>query len=354
MRMNDLGEKEFLAKMLPGLNPHRSFVNRFGDDAAVLDIPLGESQRVVFKIDRAAQPTATRRGWADNSMWGRLAVTATCSDILAAGAIPKALMLACILPGDFEASQAFAIVEGCANECAEHDVAFVGGDTKEGPSPEIVSSGIGVTLNESYLGRQGASPGDAVVVAGQLGGYLGSYLQLIELADAAPARRDQWVHYITHPRAQWEAALAMIRSGAPVAAMDCSDGLYDALSVLSGPYGCEIDEATLPYHPLAVECGHSLGLNLLSLALGVGDWNIVYVVPQSRLDQLSSELSSRGTLLTVVGVISDGESSAGHVQVRDEHGRSHRLRPVVNEHFVTRQEDEGTFLEKIAMSPYVE
>ena len=146
----------------------------------------------------------------------------------------------------------------------------------------------------------------------------------------------------------------MTRSGAPVAAMDCSDGLYDALSVLSGPYGCEIDEAALPYHPLAVEGGHSLGVSLLSLALGVGDWNIVYVVPQSRLDRLHTELGDRSTPLTVVGVISEGESSAGHVRVRDEDGRSRRLRPVINEHFVTRQEDEGTFLEKIAMSPYVE
>ncbi|MGW9195553.1 thiamine-phosphate kinase [Micromonospora chersina] len=350
MFLRDLGEKEFLAGVLPGLPRHEAFLNGFGDDAAVLNVPISRQERLVFKVDRAAQPIATRRGWADNTMWGRLAVTATCSDILAAGAQPQAFMLACIFPPDFGVAEARAVIEGCASECAKWNVAFVGGDTKEGPSAEIVGAGIGVTTGPYYLGRRGGMPGDALVLAGRLGGYLGAYTQLVEDVDSTEERSAEWVSYVSHPTAQWEAAAIMNASQVATAAMDCSDGLYDALSVLSGEHGCEIDESLLPYHPSALQCHQSLGVNPLSLALGVGDWNIVYVVPESQLGALfrSSEHSSRR--LTVIGRIADNKT--GEVRIKDAEGRLRRLRRVINEHFVMRQEDEGSSLDMVKASPY--
>ena len=129
--LEDIGEKEFLRGLLGRLPIHRTFLNGFGDDAGAVAIPA--SQKVLLcKIDRAAAPMAARKGWADYRMWGRLAITSNCSDILAGRRHARR---------DDDRDGAAAHVEraqrggdcfGCAEECERHDVAFVGGDTKEG------------------------------------------------------------------------------------------------------------------------------------------------------------------------------------------------------------------------------
>jgi thiamine-monophosphate kinase len=352
MLMSDIGEKAFVEQLLSELRPDDRLINGLGHDAAMLDIPVGESERLLFKIDRAAQPIATRRGWVDNSMWGRLAVTSTCSDILAAGGIPSAFMLAVILPGDFEAKEARRLIFGAVQECAENGVIFAGGDTKEGPFAEVVGSGVGKANLGGLLTRNGARPGDLLVLGGELGGYLGAYLQLLANEGDGLVSSHDWLHYVSHPRAQWEAGVVINSAGIAKAGMDCSDGLYDALSVLSGVHGCSIDEASLPIHPFAFECAQKLGYHVLSLSLGVGDWNIVFVVPAERAAALNVLLKSTEAPLRIIGTV--GSEGDPGVRVLEKDGRTRRLRPVINEHFISRQEDEGTFLDRFKLSPYLD
>ena len=351
MLMSDIGEKAFVAQLLSKLKPDDRLINGFGHDSAMLDVSVGEFERLLFKVDRAAQPIATRKGWVDNSMWGRLAVTSTCSDILASGGIPSAFMLAVILPGSFEVEEAGRLIFGAAQECADHEVIFAGGDTKEGPFAEVVGTALGKASVRGLLTRNGALPGDYLVLGGRLGGYLGSYLQLLASEEERGTPNREWLHYVSHPRAQWEAGKSMSSAGIAIAGMDCSDGLFDALSTLSGEYGCLIDEAALPIHRFAVECSQKLGYAELSLSLGVGDWNIVYVVPDGRGGALKELLKNTEAPLRIIGTV--GSADGKGVSVRGTDGHLRRLRPNVNEHFVSRQEDEGEFLDRFRSSPYL-
>jgi thiamine-monophosphate kinase len=351
MRLNEIGEKRLLQHLLPQLAKHPRFLNGFGHDAAVVELDKSSDTVLVTKIDRAAQPMATRRHWTDFRMWGQLAVTATCSDLLAAGATPSAFMLAMILPGDFEVAAAEQIVFGCAQECEKHGVAFVGGDTKEGGEAQLVGCGFGTAQHEATHGRDGAQPGDVIVVAGDLGGYLGAYLQMIEAStEAKPDEWDQWRDYVTQPAAMWAEGLFMNTAARITAAMDASDGIYDVLHELAGPYGVVIREADLPYHKFALSCAEKKDVSPLALALGVGDWNIVYILHREDWKSVEAEAMRRDLKLRCIGEIVDSPS----ISVIDADGRPHTLRAVVNEHFAKRQEDEGEYLSFIKKGPYAD
>lgn len=346
--MADVGEKQFLADLLPHLVPHSRFVNGFGDDASAILAPDGSV--VVFKIDRAAAPMAARRGWVDYGMWGRLAVTSNCSDILAGGGAPAAVMIAMILPRDWPAAAATEVIYGCAEECAANDIAFAGGDTKEGQAPVVVGSAIGFASRDRMLTRRGARPGDVIVVAGPLGGFLGSYLQLISAWDPSDeqshgfdALADPWRDYVSRPRARWAEGAAVRDAGLATAAMDTSDGLYDAIATLTARHGADIDLTALPHHKIAIQCADRLGAQPLNLALGVGDWNIVYTVDPDRWSTFASGASNQDLELTAIGTV----SAARGIRWHDAGGRRFRVEPVVNQHFAARLEDESSLLTRL-------
>jgi len=345
--MEDVGEKKFISDLLPNLGVHQNFLNGFGDDASAVRLPDGTV--LVFKIDRAAGPTAANRGWTDYRMWGRLAVTSNCSDILAGGGLPAAMMIALILPRSWSAAQAEEVIYGCAEECSSHDVAFVGGDTKEGSSPELVGSAVGVAPSGSFLTRKHAKPGDLIVLAGSLGGFLGSYLQILaNLNDSGipvHKRADDWLDYISHPRARWTEGRAIIGSGVATSAMDTSDGLYDAISTLTRDLGAEILLDELPYHSNAFECREALGTQLLNLGLGVGDWNIVYTVDAAKWERWWPTQDQTELNFTVIGQVKD----SGGLEWIDRGGRKYRCTPIVNQHFKARFEDESTLIERLRM-----
>src|SRR5450432_3975808 len=102
--MGDLGEKAFVSHILRGLYVDPRLITGHGQDASAITMPESVAE-VAFKIDRAATPVAFTHGWADSSAWGRMAVTANCSDLLAAGSAPLAFMLAVTVPRDWPANQ---------------------------------------------------------------------------------------------------------------------------------------------------------------------------------------------------------------------------------------------------------
>jgi thiamine-monophosphate kinase len=341
--MADIGEKAFIARLLGVLERHPRLVNGFGQDASVVDLGF-PSSNVVMKIDRAAQPIATRKGWSDHRLWGRLAVTSNCSDILASGGEPKALMVALILPPEWPSDAADEIIAGVAEECAAHDVAFIGGDTKEGRSPEVVGSAIGVVRPDRMLSRDGGRPGDAIMIAGRLGGYVGAYVQLEnEISISGDARRE-FLDYVTRPVARWAEATAMNASGLAVAAMDSSDGLFDVLTVFAGSsHGIELDLDAFPYHEHAVAASARYGVPILNFAFGVGDWNILYVVPSGNTNEATLRAKDAGGELQKIGTIVEEPG----IRARDSVGRVFEINGVVNEHFRLRMEDGDDYMARL-------
>jgi thiamine-monophosphate kinase len=179
--MSSIGEKAFLRWLVPSLPCDPRIVDGLGHDAALID--GGLEAHLVLKIDRVPTSISAERGWSDDAPRGRLAVTAACSDVLAIGSHPEAMMISVSVPGDWDADRVRAIIEGCADECDARGIAFAGGDLKESATPHIVAAALGLAHPDFHLRRDTATAGDLLVVTGALGGFVGSYLQLVDSAD---------------------------------------------------------------------------------------------------------------------------------------------------------------------------
>ncbi|MES2927745.1 MAG: thiamine-phosphate kinase [Pseudomonadota bacterium] len=338
--MSGIGEKMFLRALLPTLHVDPCFINGFGHDASIID--LGLERHIAFKIDRAPFPVALRRGIGDYKTWGRLAVVANISDLLAVGGDPRAMMLSLVLPSNFDAADATAIVEGCEEACHEYGVAFLGGDTKEGAVAQVVGAALGTVEKDGIFGRASARPGDRLLVAGEVGGFAGT----LALMDSGIARNkfpSQWCDLITHPNARIKEGNYLRKSCKVAAACDLSDGLADALDIFCGNgVGITLDESSFPMHTHAIDASKQGGTPLWRFAFGVGDWAIAYVVREEDAEQLLLEVGA-DLVLHEIGHFDD----SGKCLIRDAAGVKHSIPRVINEHFRQRLEDEGTYMEEL-------
>lgn len=338
--MAEIGEKAFLRGLLPQLHQADGFVNGFGHDASILD--LGLERYLAFKIDRAPTPVALTRGWCDHKVWGRLAVVANISDLLASGASPRALMLSLVVPREYDSQAVADIVAGCQESCEQHGVAFVGGDTKEGTAVQVVGAAIGTVDKSFYLGRKSASPGDHLVVAGKLGAFAGA-MSLLD-ADVVSARQKMsLLSTLTLPTARTLEATYLTTTKLPHAACDLSDGLADAIGIFCSPgIGITIDVANLPLHENVVEAAATLGMMAHKFAFSVGDWAITYLVSGSNIDRLFRD-APPGLELFDLGCFDD----SGLIQLRMENGEKQLIPATINEHFRSRLEDDAEYLSSL-------
>ncbi|WP_373990954.1 thiamine-monophosphate kinase [Duganella sp. BuS-21] len=339
--MSDLGEKAFLKALLPELHVAPMFVNGFGHDASIVDVGL--EQCLAVKIDRAAFPVALKHGIGDYRTWGRLAVAANVSDLLAVGAVPRALMLSLVVPGTFEASDARAIVKGCEEACAWHDIAFVGGDTKEGDAAQVIGSAWGTVEKKFAFGRAAAKPGDRLFIAGRLGAFAG-VLALLELVSAQEQNvPDEWQEILTIPMARLHEGKYLRKSRMVAAACDLSDGLADALHIFCADgAGITIAETSLPLHQLASEASVKTGVPLWRFAFGVGDWSIALVVHDQDVKAFKRAITGKLELFEI------GQfNNTGRKIIRDACGADIEVPDLINEQFRRRLEDNGSYLKDL-------
>lgn len=337
--MKEIGEKEFLRGLLPTLVRGPNFINGFGHDASIIDVGLGKA--IAFKVDRAPYPIAVNIDLAKYEVWGRLAVTANISDLLAVGSEPKAFMVSIVVPGSWDSQSVREIVAGCQESCADYSIEFLGGDTKEGNEAQVVGTAIGVIDREYHIGRELARPGDLLVVAGYLGGFVGAYMQLKRSPANSPPR-PALIEYISHPFAKvaeckWISSRKLARSGC-----DLSDGLCDALdSFCSNDVGVLIDSLKLPLHDFALESSRLYGIEPHRFAFGVGDWSAAFVVSQSDLEIMRRDCPPEVKLATV-GVF----TSTKERLLKLPDGQVISVPRIINEHFRDKLEDEGSYIFK--------
>ena len=134
---------------------------------------------------------------------GRRALAAAASDLAAMGAEPGEAYLAVAAPPEVDLLALHRGAEALAACCG---LTIAGGDLSAGPALVVAVTVVGYAADEAaVVGRDGAHPGDRVVVSGPLGGSAASGYR-------APVR----------PR--FDAGAALARAGA-TAMIDLSDGL---------------------------------------------------------------------------------------------------------------------------------
>ena len=275
-----------------------------GDDAAVT-IAGGAT---ATSVDAFVDGVHFRRDTASPSAIGAKALAAALSDLAAMGARPGEAYVAVGIPGNMDEDACLELYAGLSRVADETGTAVVGGDVTRASELFLAVTVVGRAADAAALvGRDGAGAGQTLAVTGELGGAAAGLLLLEREdlggavdADTAAALRLRQLE----PAPRLSAGAGLASAGA-TAMIDVSDGVgADAaqLAAASG-IGVEIELERLPLQDGVAAVARAAGVDPYELALGGGeDYELLAVLPASRVDEATRASSAAGAPLTPIGL----------------------------------------------------
>ncbi len=236
------------------IDSHRIPVG-IGDDAAV----LSGSPPLVVSVDAQQQGVHFQIAWLNMEALAHRAMAAALSDLPAMGADPEAALVSLALPEPFEERDFDALVRGFAEASRHFGVPIVGGNLSRADRIGIHTTVLGrLPSRAPPVARNGARPGDRLLVVGTLGAAAVGLTALRAGRGAEPAF-SPFVTAWRRPEPPLAAAGIARRAHA---AIDVSDGLLSDLDHLceASGLGCLLDLSRLPLHP-----GHEAACAALGL-----------------------------------------------------------------------------------------
>ena len=275
--------------------------------------------KAVFKTDMLVEHTDVPPGMSYRQA-ARKAVAMCVSDFAAKGVKPDSFMVSIGVRRDVLQSEVDGLAKGLQDATQEWRLNFVGGDTNE--SKELVIDCAMLGFADRIVPREGASPGDVLVVTGTFGLPPSGVKILTGGVVANPRYRRDAVSSVLRPTPSLEVGLAL----APylTSSMDSSDGLARSLHTLAKASGVGFEVRHLPVGEGVREFALGNGLDPEKLVLEGGEeYFIVGTVKKSRLGSASSAVRKAGGRLLEIGsatkkkeVVQGG--AAGPRPIRDE------------------------------------
>jgi thiamine-monophosphate kinase len=314
----DLTEDQLIAaieRVISGSRPE--VVVGPGDDAAVVRPGSGE---LVLTTDAMVEGVHFRTDLTTPRDLGYKAIAVNVSDVAAMAGSPRFALCALTLSDAIDATWAVQLAGGMRECCDEFAVTLVGGNLSRGREISIVVTVTGEVMPGRAVRREGAQPGDRVVVTGTLGGSAAG-LRLAAQRSWSDDERDALRRYMRPIPRVGEAGVLSTHGATSM--IDVSDGLAIDLSRLcrASGTGARIEIARIPAHPAATAAE----------AQGGGeDYELLATMPQpAAVEAARSELEEAfGVSLTDIGAIIE----EGLVAV-DEAGGERALERAGWEHF---------------------
>ena len=171
-----LMERQFISWLRHRLPPHPLLRLGPGDDAAVLN--TAHLEQCVLTVDLLTDHVDFELSEVDARRVGRKALAVNLSDLAAMASQPLAGVVALALPREGGMDLAKALYEGMLPLAQQYDLAIAGGDTNSWDGPLAISiTLLGSVTGRGPLCRDGARPGDRIIVTGSFGGsILGRHL----------------------------------------------------------------------------------------------------------------------------------------------------------------------------------
>jgi thiamine-monophosphate kinase len=305
-----MGEFELLARVRERLPPPGPRVRvGCGDDAAVT-VPGGAT---ATSIDALVDGVHFRRDQATLTQIGRKALATALSDLAAMGAEAGEAYVAVGIPADLDEERCLELIDGIAALATATGTTLAGGDVTRAPVLTLTVTVVGhAATPERLVRRDGAKPGDALVLTGEIGAAAAGLLLLEQpaLGAAVPEptaerlRRRQ-----LDPTPRLAAGRALASAGAR-AMIDLSDGLGGDAAHLAAASGValRIDAGALPLTKGLAEVALGAGRDPLELAVSGGeDYELLAAVPPALLAEAATGIGQAAeTTLTQIGEVSEG------------------------------------------------
>ncbi len=268
-----------------------------GDDAACVRLSPGKN--ILISTDTLVSSVHFLPEWEPFDIAYRAAMV-NISDMAAMAADPCWVTLAITLP-ELNQSWLESFSRGLESALSEYNVALIGGDTTRGPL-SITITVMGTAPDGQAIRRNGAKPGDVILVSGVLGAAALA-VQLLTQNDLPQHDKEELKSKLLHPKPRVDLA-PILRSYAS-SAIDISDGLSADLNhicVASGVGAC-LTESLIPVHGLL---NKYLPGQAVDLALtGGDDYELCFTVPAESLDAVMRTLDKANLTCYPIGVIEE-------------------------------------------------
>lgn len=333
MTLRSLGEFGFIERIRQGcLIRPEGVVRAIGDDAAAF--ATSADQVTLLTTDLLVERVHFLREAISGVDLGHKALAVNLSDIAAMGGSPREAFVSIAIPADCSLAYLEAIYAGMTDLARAHNVNILGGDTTASKGDLIINVALTGSVPEAeLLRRDGARPGDLLVITGQIGeSRAGLHLILNQIqADTPGLGRLLGAHL--HPKPHLREGRFLATSGAVHAAMDVSDGLANDLAHIlnQSGVGARLHADQLPISKDLKTFCDVFELDPVQFALAGGEDYVLLctVDPENAAGLMSDYQETIGAPLTVIGEI----TAKGGAEVVAVDGRRTSLEASGWEHF---------------------
>ena len=268
-------------------------------DSSILEIG---GQRLAFSTDSyVVQPLFFPGG-----SIGDLAINGTVNDLAMSGARPLYLSAGFILEEGAAMETVAAVAQAMGKAARRADIMLVTGDTKvvdrgHGDGIYINTSGIGLVPPGVEIGPQRATPGDVVLVSGEIGLHGMAIMSVREglefdsviESDCAPL--NELVATMLDPAHEVHVLRDPTRGGVASALNEIAQ---------SSQVGIVINERALPVPPAVHAACELLGMDPLYVA---NEGKLIAIVAAAVVDQVLARMQQHqlGTEATIIGKVTD-------------------------------------------------
>jgi thiamine-monophosphate kinase len=301
MRVRDLGEfaviDRLAQKLHPSVRSSPAVPLGIGDDAASWQPEAGKA--VVVTTDALVEGVHFRVDWTDWRSLGHKMLAVNLSDIAAMGATPRLATIVLGLTGNEPIADLEDLYRGASDIAAAYAVIIAGGDIVRSPGQMFMSvTVLGEVHPARVLRRDGANPGDLVVVSGTLGASAAGMRLLESPRESATGDLLIAAHLRPVPRVALGSTLA---DAGVTAAMDLSDGLAGDLRKIIEASGVSV-EITVETVPVLPAVRALFPETWLDLALRGGEeYELLMTIPPDRFDDLRAAASGIDATVTAIG-----------------------------------------------------
>lgn len=305
LQVRDIGEQGLLQR-LQAFCPSEVI----GDDAAVLAFVPEQSLVVTTDVLVDGVHFSDRTTTPEDAGWR--AVAANLSDLAAMGASPLGITVGLGLPGDVTVEWVDRLYQGMATCLQTYHTAIVGGDIVRSPVITISITAFGDVNPTQIIHRSAAKPGDVIVVTG----YHGSSRAGLELLlhpdlgqSLASTDRTALIRSHQRPIPRLDVIPLLFPPSSlspppyppPIAGMDSSDGLADAIVQIcrASQVGARIDRAHIPIAPV-LQAWVSLEQAIDWALYGGEDFELVLTLPLEQANLLVSQLGHGAAIVGTV------------------------------------------------------